>query len=127
MIVTAGAAHTQGQHRARRDIDHLVGDVHIELLWVGLVEIVGSQRKEPGRDLLLDALLVAVVRKQIPSDLFLHEAVKGLVAVEGLDDVVAIAPRHRERQVTRATDRVGVPHHVQPVPPPALAEAIRFE
>ena len=86
-----------------------------------------SQRKKPGRDLILLAVLWTVVRQQVSSDLFLHEPVVGLVVVECPDHIVAIAPRHRKWQITGSPNGIGVADDIQPVPPPALAETIRLQ
>ena len=63
--------------------------------------------------------------QQIAGDLFADELVVRLVAVEGVDDIVAIAPGVRIGQVARRAGRFAVAGHVEPVPAPAFAEARR--
>ena len=48
-----------------------------------------------------------------------------LVGVEGVDDVVAVAPGVRIRHIARRPGRFAVAGHVEPVAAPALAEARR--
>ena len=125
VIVAARAADAQGQHRARRHVDHLIGDVHGEELAVGLVEIVRPQGEEPRRDLLLVTLASVAVRQQVAGDLLAYELVVGLVCVERIDHVVAVFPGDRERKIARPPDGFRVTRDVEPMAAPAFAETLR--
>ena len=65
-------------------------------------------------------------RQQVAGELLRDEAVERQVAVEGIDDVVAVAPGVREDQPAQG-DALGEAGHVEPVPAPALAERRRGE
>ena len=58
--------------------------------------------------------------KLVAGDLFLDEAVVGLVLVERLDDVVPIAPNIRADCVIRETIAFRIASQIKPVPSPAL-------
>ena len=69
-----------------------------------------------------------IVRPELISgDLLLDEPVIGLVIVEGLDDVIPVAPRIRIVDVAFVPCAVGIPHHVQPMPSPPFSVARRGE
>ena len=63
----------------------------------------------------------------VGGDLFLNEGVVGLVAIERLDHVIAIAPGGDEEVVGLKPGCVGVANQVEPVAAPALAVARRGE
>jgi hypothetical protein len=58
---------------------------------------------------------------EIAGDLFANELIEGKVAVERVDDIIAIAPCLLEDQSPQG-DRFAEPGDVQPVTSPALAE-----
>ena len=69
-----------------------------------------------------------IVRIQLVArDLLLDEAVVGLVLVERLDHVIAIAPDVGPRLIALEAFAIGVARQVQPVPRPALAVVRRGE
>ncbi len=71
---------------------------------------------------------VGLVRKQlIARQLFLHEAVERLVAVEGTHDVIAVAPGVGPHLVVLVPVALGVARDVEPVATPALAVVRRRE
>ena len=74
-----------------------------------------------------DARLGSSGPQLVAGDLFLDEAVVGLVGVEGLDDVVAIAPGVGARLVGLEAVGLGVAGEVEPVAAPALAVVRRGE
>ena len=82
-----------------------------------------TQAKKPGGDFCLQR----TVRQFIARQLFEHEAVEGLVVVQRTDDIVTVAPHKRLLSITLVAVAVGVAHHIQPVPGPALAIARAFE
>ena len=59
--------------------------------------------------------------QDVAGDLLADELVVRLVGVEGVDDVVAVAPGLGHGEVGRLAGRVGVADHVEPVPAPLLA------
>ena len=74
-----------------------------------------------------DARLVRDVVQLVARDLLAQELVVRLVVVEGVDDVVAVAPHVQADVVLLEPVGVGVARHVQPVAAPALAVVGRIE
>src|SRR5207245_8380075 len=74
-----------------------------------------------------DARLGLVGIKLIRRDLFLREAVVWLVIVEGLDYVVAIAPRFERVGILLEAGGVAIAHQVEPVASPLFAVTLRSE
>ena len=66
-------------------------------------------------------------RENVAGDLLAEKFVVGLVGVERVDDVIAIAPGGRHGIVGGLARRVRVTHEVEPVPSPALAVMRRGE
>ena len=62
-----------------------------------------------------------VLGQDVAGDLLAEELVVRLVGVEGIDDVVAVAPRHGHRIIRGLARRVGVADDVEPMAAPALA------
>src|SRR5262249_5945842 len=87
-----------------------------------LVDILGTQRQKAGRDPLFVLLPWRRRRKEITGDLLDEEAVIGLVVVERVDDIVAIAPGLRIRDVPRRPGRLTVASNVQPVASPSFTK-----
>ena len=126
MIVTLGAAHRQAQkdgtdgggHFAEQDVPVLFapgfgegsqpekgqGDHHFRV----------RRRQFAGRHHL---------EELVPGQLFLHEPVVGLVGIEGIDDVVPVAPGMVVLWIALIAVGVGVTGQIQPVAPPALPVA----
>ena len=125
VVVAAGAADRLGEKRPPDDVHLLVDDVDDHLVDVLLGQHLRAEGQEPGRGEILEPLVVAGRRQQVAGNLLLHEPVVGLVAVERLDDPVAIAERVRVRDVLVQPVRVGVAGDVEPVPAPTLAVARR--
>ena len=122
VVVTASAGYGQAQKRLCRRVDLLVDDVVFLLNRVTLGESHRPERKESGRD---DSALVDGRRfrrwKQVSCDLLPHELIEREIVVECIDNVVAIAPRIAERVILVDAGGIGIPSHIQPVAPPALA------
>jgi hypothetical protein len=55
------------------------------------------------------------------------EPIKRLVGIERVDDVVAMSPSVGERRVPTLADAVGIPHDVEPMPPPAFPKSRRLQ
>ncbi len=87
------------------------------------VAFVGVVAVEAGGD----ARLGIVGPHLVAGDLLLHEAVVGLVVVEGVDHVVAIAPGIGTRSSALKPSLSAIARQVEPVPPPALAVLRRGE
>jgi hypothetical protein len=67
-------------------------------------------------------LRLAIARPSLVArDLFLHEPVAGLVAVERLHHVITIAPGLWTFGIQLSTVGIGISHHVQPPQCPSLA------
>ncbi len=76
-----------------------------------------------GRNQAVGSRLVQLIASQLLDD----ELVVGLVFVEGLDDVVAIAPGILYRDIEFEARAIRVAYDIQPVAPPALAIIRRRE
>ena len=133
VVVTAGAAQRQPHecrgcriHPVGQDFVELPAGVHLGL--AGLRHQPVEPRPHPGlqlpeflhRDGVAPFQVQVVGPELVGRDLLLKEAVEGLVFVEGLDDVVPIAPGMGEEGIGFEPRRVGVANHVQPVPSPAF-------
>ena len=77
---------------------------------------------EPARDFLIDG----GVRQHVARDLLDRESIERQVAIEGVDDPVAVLP-DRAAVVLFVSVRVGVPRQVQPGPRPPFAVVGRCE
>ena len=116
---TVGQAH-EGRPDRVSDIEQDFGAPLHEDGGVGLVRVVAV---EAGGD----ARLGAFGPELVTGDLFLHEAVIGLVGVESVDHVVAVAPGVRARLVGFEALALGIARQVEPVPRPPFAVARRSE
>ena len=121
VVVAAGAADGLAEEGLAHRVELFVHHIHFELLLLLLFEVRVAEREERRGDELLLTLGDGAVREQIAGDLLAEEAVVGLVRVEAGDDVVAVAPSLLHHEAAQR-ERLGVTHHVQPVPAPTLAE-----
>ena len=80
-----------------------------------------------GGDDALATLGLGAAGHQVAGDLLAEELIVGQVAVERANDPVAIPVRLRHGIVRGVAARVGVAHHIEPVPAPALAVAGRSQ
>ena len=119
VVVTPRALESQAQE----DIAGGVGDVgqHGVPLAGGVpvVVLVNAQAQVTGRDLGVGFVGVQFVAGQ----LFLHEAVVGLIGVERADHVVPVAPRGGAQVVGLVAIGIGVADQIQPMAGPAFAVA----
>ena len=121
--VAAGAAVSHGQESGADGIGDVVQDLLAALHQVAGVAFIRIVPVESRGDAGL-----GIVRPQfIAGDLLLDEAVIGLVLVERLDDVIAVAPGIRPRLVALESFAFGVAGEIQPVPRPAFAIVRRSE
>ena len=125
VIVTASAGHRLGEHGASDGVDLLVDDVGGKLARIRFLEVLGAQRQEAGCNKQPGSLGVRIRRQQVASHLFDEEAIVGHVGIHGVDDVVAITPGVRKRDVRFLAARFGIASDVEPVPAPAFAELLR--
>src|SRR5262249_54128613 len=110
VIVAAGAAEGDAEERRRGRVGDVVEDLLAPLLDVDGVVLVGWVPEEAGRN-----QGIGVARRDlVAGELFLDEAIIGLVAVEGADDVIAVAPGIGSRVVGLETVALGVAGEVKP-------------
>src|SRR5207245_2690767 len=118
----AGAADGEAEEALAERVELLVDHVHPERDLVLLLVICGPEDEEAGSRELATALLGSAVWEKITGDLLLRETVERQVGIEGLDDVVAVAPRVLEKQRAPAAARLGEARDVEPMAAPALPE-----
>src|SRR5258708_2751834 len=114
MIVTARAAESEsekGRAGGRHAIDDGLDAVLLEV--DPALEIAGSVAVESGGDQLIDSR----VRQQVAGELLDRELIEGHIAIEGVDDPVAILP-HLAGSVNGVAVGIGVAGDVEPVASP---------
>ena len=121
MIVAAGAAEGHAQEGAAEGFDLFVDEVHEEFHLVGFGEEFGADAEEAEGGEVAVALGGGGGGEEVAGDLFADELVVGEVAVEGVDDVVAVAPGIAEGDVFIEAVGVGVAGDIEPVAAPAFA------
>ena len=102
-------------HRGRRD--HVVESIVDRHFLVGSNGVKSTEAEE-GRCDLCARIRIGDL---IPGELFGNELIVGQIPVEGIDDVVAVAPGEFLELVTLITFGLGVARDIEPVPPPAFA------
>ena len=100
VIVAARTAQRHAQERAPHGVELLVDDVHLHLHRIVLGEHLRTKGEEAGRNQPLGMFLVGAGRQQVTGNLFADKLVVGLVAVERVDDVVAVTKRVNVGQVS---------------------------
>ena len=88
MVVAAGAVHGHAEKRLADGGDDVVQFVEAGLGFVGGFIVPGAQAIEAGGD---DGIGRGML-EFVAGDLLADELVEGFVGVEGLDDVIAVAP-----------------------------------
>ena len=124
VVVATRARDAQAHHRRADDVDLIIDDIHCKILIHGHCGFRADCQK-PGRDELAIALFGGFGRQQVAGDLLGQEALVRDVVIEGLDDVVAVAPRVGKCRVAPeaiVAVRFPVARDVQPVAAPAFAE-----
>ena len=127
VVVTARARNRHTEDRLRDRVDLLVRQVEAELPRILLVQPLRPEREKARRHNLLRALPVIGRMEQIARDLLAHKLVERLVRIQRCDHVVAVTPRMGEGDVHILPAALRIARHVQPVPPPALAELRRCQ
>jgi len=127
--MAAGTVERQAEEGLADDADHVL---HLLLARDGTLRGVGlgipcpipgaADEHARGDDAVAGHRL-----ENIAGELFLHEAVVGLVVVEALDDVIAVVPGAVAWMVVFEPFALGVADDVEPVPPPAFAVVGRGE
>jgi hypothetical protein len=82
---------------------------------------------EPSIVFPFGTLGVGAAGDQITGDLFPKKLIVGHVAIERVDDPIAILVRLRHGIIRRVAARVGIAHDIEPVPTPAFPVAGRCE
>ncbi len=82
-------------------VDLVIDVVHLEPRLEALVDVLDTNGKQASRGHQAVAIRGAIRWQQVACDLLLEEAIVWDVLVERVDDIVAIAPRVRVRDVAR--------------------------
>ena len=124
--VTPRTAERQAENGLAQRVD---GVLNGEVMIVLRVEPKAPRNREVtgGRHPLSVTRARSSARENVARDLLTKKFVVGLVGVERVDDVIAIAPGVRHGIVGGLARRVRVTHEVEPVPSPALAVMRRGE
>ena len=110
MVVAAGALHAGSEEHVAGGVGQVVEDVLPLAACVAVVVFV-----DPVTEVAEGGERLRVAREEfVARDLFLDEAVVGLVVVVGLDDVIAVAPGGRAEVVDAEAIAVGVANQVEP-------------
>jgi hypothetical protein len=121
VIVAARAADGLREEALADHVELFIDDVHDELLFVLLLEVVIAEDEERRGDQLARSLGGRGGGQEVAGDLLAHETVERAVGVEALDHVVAVAPGFLEDEAAQR-ERFGVARDIEPVTAPALAE-----
>ena len=117
VIVAAGAAQGQTKKRGAGRANAVDHGFHAKLLVVGPAFFVQHRvAMEPGCNALSDAGIVQHVAGQLLD----RELVERQIAIQRLDDPIAILP-DRATAVDRVAVGIGVTGQVEPMPPPTFA------
>ena len=105
----------------------LVGEVQFLFHRIVFADHLRAEHQEARGDQPRGPVRFPPAREDVAGELLPDEPVVGLVFVERLNDVVAIAPGVPVDDVVVHAVAVGVAGHIQPVAPPAFAVARRSE
>ena len=122
VVVAPGAGDGQPEKRLGRRVDLLVHDIVFLLDRIALRQRHRPQREETGRDDSAEIDRGAGGRRQqVSGDLLADELVIRQVFVEGVDDVVPVAPRVAEGMIFVDSGGIGEAGDIEPMAPPLLA------
>jgi hypothetical protein len=114
--MTLCATHRRGEEGGAGGVDHVAEFVlplhRVEKRILSLHTVPGTRDDEAGGGVLTDS---------VAGQLFEDEPVIGLVFIEGANDVVAVVIGVGALVIRLEASRVGVAHHVEPMPRPTLA------
>ena len=116
MIVTPRARVTHPCKNKPDRVRDVIQDFLATLPEIARIAFIGVVPVERGRDLRFGI----TGKKFVTSDLFLHEAVVGLVSIERTNDVITIAPGIWPRLIRLKAFAFGIARQIQPMPGPAL-------
>ena len=112
MIMASCARYGQPEHSLRHGVYLFIDEIRCKLPCIPFVEPFGTDGEEAGRDKMFLPLGIVLCRKQITGNLLPDKLIVRLVSVEGINDIVTIAPRLRERCVDLLATRFRVASHV---------------
>ena len=127
MIVATHAAERHAHEGLSDPVDLGIDVVGLHPRLVGIHDFDVTHHEETGGDDVLGAVFGGFRRHQIPRDLLANELVERFVRVEGIDEVVAVAPGVLGENVVGGPDHVGIAGEIEPVPRPAFPVAFRGE
>jgi hypothetical protein len=128
VVVAAGTADRQAEEGPAHDVDLFIHDVQPRLFLVRLGQRLGIDHEEAsGHDPPRRQADVIRGRQQVARQLLDNELIVGRVAVEGIDDVIAIAPGVAHDGVGVVGRGVRMADDVEPVPAEALSIVRRSE
>ena len=123
MVMTPDAVYRHSQHRLADDINLIVKAVSLLLSDIGGRVLSFTK---PEESCCCDALIPACdfvkawIGERISRKMLRQKTVVRDIFVERTDDIVAVLPRVRHVKVKFVTQRLAVPHEIQPVTAPAL-------
>src|SRR5215471_6237839 len=119
MIVTARACECKAKECPADGIGDVVKNLLAAFHELSRIAFVGKMAVETGGD---ESGRIARIQF-VTGDLLLHKPVGWFVAVEGIDDVIAVPPDIGSRLIALEAFAIGVPRQIQPVARPAFAVA----
>ena len=122
VVVTPSARNRQSEKSQRRRVDLLINCIEFKLQPAPLVESPRANRQEPGSDSLSSGVSGCFGRQEISRKLLPHELIPWHIAVEGIDDIVAIPPGMGIGEVHRSAGALGITGNVQPMTGPLLTK-----
>ena len=122
VVMAPGASDAEPHERAGHDINLFVDHIKEEFLLVLLCQHFWPDGQHPQRSEAF-GLSGQIIRlwEQISGNLFFQEHIIGLVAVEGLNHIISVAPCVRESHVFVCPIGVSITHQIQPMSPPPLS------
>src|SRR5262249_16061412 len=112
-----GALRRQAQKGARGRVNNIDIDI------VALARTILLVAREPGggEEAGCDQMLVGIGGNLVASELLPHEVCEGEIAIETLDDPVAVTPGERTQVIALIAFGFGPARDVEPMPTPTLA------
>ena len=127
MIVAAGTAEREAEHRAAEGVD-AVGEIEMLEIGVGGVAVALADGEEAGGGDEIGVVgRLSLTGEDVAGDLSGEKSVVGHVGIEGPDHPVAVAAGFADGVVGAVAGRVGVAGDVEPVASPALSVGTRSE